>query len=151
MSFPKLFIFRPFKTLNLQETFKNTVSEMKKTIAATLICFASYQSGMARPSLQTKGGKAFKPGDSVGTNLPSGTYYNPKLPPISATIYSIKEHILEKGVLPRACLESISTYNSDNQIRMEDFEVQIGARAFSLSFVANSIPNWSNALWHHHL
>lgn len=111
---------------------------MKKTIAAIIILFLPLMHLTGQKPSFSKGDKAFNLGIGVGSNLFSGTYYIPMLPPFSASIETgIKDHILEKGVLAAGVFGAFSSYKfrySNNGWKTS--EVIIGARgSFHYPFV----------------
>jgi len=111
---------------------------MNKIIATIIILsLPLLQLAGQKPSF-SKGDKAFNLGIGIGSNLFSGTYYNPMLPPFSASLEAgIKDHILEKGVLAAGAFGAFSSYKfrySNNG--WETSEVIIGARgSFHYPFV----------------
>ncbi|MDX9726679.1 MAG: hypothetical protein RBT38_09870 [Bacteroidales bacterium] len=111
---------------------------MKKTIAAIIIFSLSLLHLAGQKPSFSKGDKAFNLGTGIGSNLFSGTYYIPILPPFSVSIETgIKDHILEKGVLGVGAFGAFSSYKfrySNNGWKTS--EVIIGGRgSFHYPFV----------------
>ena len=111
---------------------------MKRSIITLTAVFIYLSLTSAQKPSFSMGEKVFNIGMGVGTNLYSGTYYNPVLPPICASLeVAVKDHILERGVLGVGGFGSFSTYRfkfSNNGWKSSD--VIIGARGnFHYPFV----------------
>ncbi len=84
---------------------------MKRSIITLTVVFIFLSLTSAQKPSFSMGEKVFNIGMGIGTNLYSGTYYNPVLPPICASLeVAVKDHILERGVLGVGVFGSFSTY-----------------------------------------